>query len=153
MATSSINIGSKQTVLPTPPDILAMDQYDTRSRMVNIPHNLSLLPGEPITLSVPTGFLTDCKIVVEPNLAQTTNFFHPVIAHVKNSTFMIKNSNTRKNQVTQLKKNCQAVMIHRTDEAKAVHHVHNHLYPVPTAQRSVHEILKDIDNANLSYHE
>ena len=100
MATGSINIRSKQTVPATSPDILFMDQYDTHSRMVNIPHKLSLLPGEPITLSVPPGFLTKCKIVVESNLAQYTNFFHPCITHIKNSTFTIENGNTGKNQVT-----------------------------------------------------
>ena len=32
---------------------------------------ICLLPGEPVSLSVPPGFLTNFEIVVEPNLAQT----------------------------------------------------------------------------------
>ena len=84
---------------------------------------ICLLHGKPISHSVPPGFPTDCEIVVDANLLQNTNFFQPFIARVKNSTFTIENGNTRKSQVTQLKKNYQAVIIHRTDEAKTVHHI------------------------------
>ena len=88
-----------------------------------------------LSVSLPLGFPTDCEIVVEPNLAQTTNLFHPSIMYAKNSTLKIKNIKTRK---TQVKRNYQTVVICRTDEAKVIHHVSNCLLLVPTVQRSAH---------------
>ena len=84
MAASTISISNQQTVHDTSLMILSIDQHDTRSRLVNIPNKLSLLPGEPISLSVPSGFLANCEILVEPNLTQTTHFFAPHITQVRN---------------------------------------------------------------------
>ena len=103
MAAGTISIGNYQTIQAISLTILSMDQYDTRSRLVNIPNKLSLLPGEPIILSVPTGFPANCEIIVEPNLAQTTDFFTPHITQVRNSLFTIKSRNSRNDQVIQLK--------------------------------------------------
>ena len=46
VAAGTISISNHQTVQATSPMILSMDQYDTRSRLVNIPNKLSLLPGD-----------------------------------------------------------------------------------------------------------
>ena len=103
MAAGTINIGNHQTVQATSLTIISMDQYNTRSRLVNIPNKLSLLLGETVSLSVLSGFPADCEIIIEPNLAQTTDFFTPHITQVRNYLFTIENGNYRNDQVIQLK--------------------------------------------------
>jgi hypothetical protein len=59
-----------------------------------------------INLSVPPGFPSDCEVIIEPNLAQTREFFTLMSSSLKN---------------------CQAVSIIMTTEAKKAHYVYTHL--------------------------
>jgi hypothetical protein len=106
-----------------------------------------VLPGEHISLSVPSGFPPNCEIFVEPNIGQTSDFFTPHMAQVVNSQFTVEH---RGPNVIQLKKNCQAIRVRMSSDARQTHHIRNRLAPQPLELRSAQQIIGDMDLSNLS---
>ena len=146
MATNSIIIAGIHTFQSTAPAILNMDQFDTRQRLVHVPNKIDIVPGEMITFSVPSGFPSECEVAVEPNLAQVRAFFTPKIVQVRDSKFTIENEGP---EVLQVKKNCQAVTIRMTGDAKQVHHLGKDLLPTPIIPKTTKQMLDEFDVSNI----
>ena len=110
MAKGTIHIGDSCTIQSSPPSLLTLDSMATSSsqRLIKIPTNTILLPGDDFTISAPPDFPPNSFVMIEPNLRQTKPFFTPIISQLDGSCITIQNQS---HSPIHLKKNCQAFSV------------------------------------------
>ena len=113
-------ISNTHTIQSTSPAILSMDQFDIRIRLVNIPNKLSLLPGQPITMSIPPGFSTDYEIIIKPNLSIMQFFCSPY--HTGPKLTLLNREQIYQCHPTKKKPSHQYQNVHRSKESSSCLH-------------------------------
>ena len=93
IAKGTIHIGDHCVVQSSPPSLLTLDSLDRHSkqRLVKVPQNSTLLPGDCLSFQAPTDMAPDSVVLLEPNLQQTTPFFSSTIISLKNGCFKVSN--------------------------------------------------------------
>ena len=165
IAKGTITIKGSTTVLSTSPVINDLDQLessinntsieyncndnpqsetDYRQRLIKISSNVSLPPNQPISFPIPSDYDNDSFVQVEPNLQQTSSFFNPCIIQASRGFFTINNET---NDVVNIKKNCQAVLVRRVTTSPPTKSLISP--PKPPEARSNQDILNlvSIDDA------
>ena len=142
MSKGTIHIGDHCVVQSSPPSLLSLDSLNNRSnhRLVKVPNQTVLLPGDTLTLQAPPDIPSDAYVELEPNLQQAPPFFHPVISKLENGTATVLNVLS---EPIKLKKNCQAVSLHTTSTNPSFPNRHPLDIQNPT-QFSVEDILSDV---------
>ena len=150
MAKGTIHIGDHCVLQSSPPSLLALDTFDTRSvqRLVKVPSNTIILPGTDYTLSAPPDIPPDSFVMVEPNLQQTKPFFEPIISQLEDGSVTVKNQSP---EPVLLKKNCQAFSVYTTSPSPTPSNIPNPLDIPPIVEKPLKDILSNIlFDGNLS---
>ena len=149
MAKGTIHIGDHCVVQSSPPSLLTLDSLDRRSkqRLVKVPQNSTILPGDCLSFQAPTDMAPDSVVLLEPNLQQTTPFFSSTIVPLNNGCFEVSNETS---EAVTLKKNCQAFSLYTTSTEASFPSSKN-LFPAPIQRISPKDIIKDVViDGNLS---
>ena len=152
MAKGTIHIGDHCIIQSSPPSLLALDSLDTTSpqRLVKVPANTILLPGDDILVTAPPDFPPDSYVMIEPNLKQTQPFFTPTISQLNGGCLTVQNQTS---DPVRLKKNCQAFSLHTTSPTIPSTST-NPLDLPPIGNKPVGEIVKEVKlDGHLSSHD
>ena len=137
MAKGTIHIGDHCIIQSSPPSLLALDSLDTASpqRLVKVPVNTILLPGDEFTVNAPPDFPPDSFVMIEPNLKQTQPFFTPTISKLDGGCLTIQNQSPDPIR--------QAFSLHTTSPTPLISSS-SPLETPPIITRSVKEIIKEV---------